>query len=219
MTEKAYPDYEALKARIQELAEGPKDKDPVEARLKALSERGIPRKILDPDEIIGHKEQILERVQNRAEEYEQISQSCAKSSALAVMEEFGLGDIKVATALSPFPGVALTGETCGAIAGGMVALALYFGKDDLLDFSANARCYGRCRKFIELFKRELGTTKCKEIHESVIFGRYHNMADVREGYPSFVKDKGFEKCGLPPGISARIVARIIIEDIENRKGS
>lgn len=218
MTEKTSPDYEALKARIQELAKGPKDKHAVEARLKALSGRGISKKIFDLDEIISHKQQILDRVQKRAEEYEQVSQSCAKSSALAVMEEFGLGDIKVVTALSPFPGIALTGETCGAIAGGIVALALYFGKDDLLDFSANARCYGSCRKFIQLFKRELGTTKCKEIHENVIFGRYYDTADVNEGYPSFVRDKGFEKCGLPPGIGARIAARIIIEDVE-KKGS
>lgn len=67
------------------------------------------------------------------------------------------------------------------------------------------------------FEQAFGTTKCREIHENVIFGRYYNTADIEEGYPSFVRDKGFEKCGLPPGIGARIAARIIIEDMEKRR--
>jgi len=96
---------------------------------------------------------------------------------------------------------------------GRVAL----GKDDLLDYNANARTYGKCRQLIQSFEQALGTTKCREIHENVIFGRYYNTADVKEGYPSFVRDKGFEKCGLPPGIGARIAARIIIEDMEKSR--
>ena len=218
MDKKAYPDYGALKIRVKELAKGPEDRPSIEARLKKFLQHGIPRKKLHPDEVISKKKQILERVQMRAEEYEQVSQSCSKSSALAIMEEFGFGDIKIITSLSPFPGVALTGETCGAISGGMTALALYFGKDDLLDFEANARLYGKCRKLIKRFEQALGTTKCREIHQNVIFGRYYDTADITEGYPAFISDKGFEKCGLPPGIGARIAANIIIEDLEKKKG-
>jgi C_GCAxxG_C_C family probable redox protein len=216
MTEKESPDYEALKIKVEALAKGPGNRPAIEARLKELSQYGIPTKKLDPNEVIGKKEQILDRVQMRAEEYEQVSQSCAKSSALAVMEEFGFGDIKVITALSPFPGIALTGETCGAVSGGMTALALYFGKDDLLAFEANARLYGKCRKLIKRFEQALGTTKCREIHQNVIFGRYYETADIAEGYPGFLSDKGFEKCGLPPGIGARIAADIIIQDLEKK---
>jgi C_GCAxxG_C_C family probable redox protein len=218
MTEKRSPDYGALKSKVEELSKGPEDRPAVEARLRELSQHGIPTKKLDPDEVISKKKEILDRVRKKAEEYEQVSQSCAKSSALAVMEEFGFGDIKVITALSPFPGIALTGETCGAISGSMTALALYFGKDDLLAFEANARLYGKCRKLIKRFEQELGTTKCRAIHENVIFGQYYDTADIAEGYPAFVSDKGFEKCGLPPGVGARIAAGIIIEDLEKKRG-
>jgi C_GCAxxG_C_C family probable redox protein len=217
MNEKRSPDYETLKKRVNELADGPENRAAIEERLKRLSEQGIPEKKIDPDEIINNKEQVLDRVQKMAEAYEQVSQSCAKSSALAVMEEFGLGNIKVVTALSPFPGVALTGETCGAVSGGMAALALYFGRDELLDIGTNAKVYGKCRKFIQSFLTEMGTTKCREIHEDLIFGQYYETADPNAGYPAFVRDRGFEKCGLPPGIGARIAARIIIEDMEKKK--
>ena len=37
--------------------------------MKRLSQDGIPRKKLDPKEILANKEQILDRVQRRAEQY------------------------------------------------------------------------------------------------------------------------------------------------------
>jgi C_GCAxxG_C_C family probable redox protein len=212
------PDFESLKRRVQELAKGLEDREAVEARLQQLARQGIFQKEMNPEELIAQKEEILERVQKRAEAYEQVNQSCAKSAALAVMEEFGYGDMKVITALSSFPGIALTGETCGGVTGAMAALCLYFGKDDLLDYNANARTYGKCRKLIQSFEQTLGTTKCREIHETVVFGQYHDVADMKEGYPAFLADNGFEKCGLPPGIGARIAAEIIIEDMERREG-
>ena len=123
----------------------------------------------------------------------------------------------VIRALSPFPGIALTGETCGGVTGSLAALGLYFGDNDLLNYGANARSYARCRKFIERFKRTLGTTKCREIHEKIVFETFHDTSDPEHGYPAFLADKGFEKCGLPPGIGARIAAEIIIEDMERRR--
>jgi C_GCAxxG_C_C family probable redox protein len=207
-------DYGDLKKRVQMLARGPEDRAEVEARFRQLSEEGLPEKTLEPARIIAQKEKILDRVQARAEAYEQVSQSCAKSSALALMEEFGLGCMDVIRALSPFPGIALTGETCGGVIGSMAALGLYFGRNDLLNYGANARAYGQCRKFLERFEKTLGTTKCREIHERVVFGTFHNTADPEHGYPAFLADKGFEKCGLPPGVGARIAAEIIIEDLE-----
>lgn len=217
MAEKPSLDYATLKAKVQELAKGPDDRAAVEARLKKLSSEGIPKKIIIRDEMIANKQDILDRVQKTAEEYEQVDQNCAKSPALAVMEEFGFGDMRIVTALSSLPGVALTGETCGAVLGGLAALSSYFGNDDLLDYGANARSYAQSRKFIYLFEKEMGTTKCRDIHKDLIFGKYYNVADIKEGYPAFVKDKGFEKCALPSGVSARICAQIIIQDMEERK--
>jgi C_GCAxxG_C_C family probable redox protein len=217
MAKKATPDYEALKKRVQELAEGPEDREAVENRLRKLSREGIPHKDIDPAAVIERKEEIFDRVQKTAEAYEQVSQSCAKSAALAVMEEFGYGDIETVKALSAFPGMALTGETCGGVSGALVALSVYFGNRDLLDYGANARAYGQCRKLIKQFERHLGTTKCRELHEQVVFGRFYDNADPEEGYPAFVRDKGFEKCGLPPGIGARIAAEIIIGHMEKSR--
>jgi hypothetical protein len=70
---------------------------------------------------------------------------------------------------------------CGGVTGAMAALSLYFGKDDLMNYHANARTYRKCRKLIQSFEQTLGTIKCRESHENVIFGRYYDVADIKEG--------------------------------------
>lgn len=209
-------DYERLKERVRDLANGPADRADVEKRLGKLSAFGIRNKKTNPEKIISRREEILDRVQRRAEEYEQVDQNCAKSPALALMEEFGYGHIKIITALSSLPGIALTGQTCGAVTGGLVALNSYFGSNDLLNYGANLLCYKHCRRLINEFEMIMGTTKCREIHEKIVFGKYHETADREAGFPAFLADQGYNKCGLPPGVSARIAAGIIIDDLANR---
>ncbi len=62
-------DYEALKSRVQELAERVWDVPAIEARIKKLYEERFPRKTLDRHEILANKQQILNRIQRRGEEY------------------------------------------------------------------------------------------------------------------------------------------------------
>jgi C_GCAxxG_C_C family probable redox protein len=218
MEEIKSPDYKYLKTKVQALAKGPIDRHAVEVKMRKLSTDGFPIQEADVMEMTARREEILDRVQKRAEEYEQVGHSCAKAAPLAIMEEFGFGDIKTIRALSSMPGVALTGETCGAVIGGLFALSTYFGSDNLLNYEGNAACISKSRQFISLFKRELGTTICRKIHEDVVFGTYHETADKEHGYPAFLIDHGFEKCGLPPGISARIIAQIILDDLEKERG-
>jgi hypothetical protein len=47
----------------------------------------------------------------------------------------------------------------------------------------------------------------------VIFGHYMDPAASEENMEAFAKAKGFEKCGLLPGIGARLAAEIIIESL------
>jgi C_GCAxxG_C_C family probable redox protein len=207
-------DYEALKARVQELAERDWDAPALEARVKKLAAEGIPKKKLDPKEMLANKEQILDRVQRRAEEYNFITKNCARGTALAVMEEFGLGNMEIVKALSPFPGFGGTGWMCGGVTGGLIALGLYLGSDDVLDNEAVGATIMAARKFMPRFEEEVGSVVCPQIQEDVIFGRYMDPAASEENMEAFAKAKGFEKCGLLPGIGARLAAEIMIESLE-----
>ena len=68
-------DYEALKKRVQELAEKAWAAPKIEAWFKKLMVEGIPKKTLLKEEIIARKQEILDRVQRKGEECEFLSHS------------------------------------------------------------------------------------------------------------------------------------------------
>jgi C_GCAxxG_C_C family probable redox protein len=207
-------DYEALKKRVDELAARDWDEPGLRARVRKLAAEGIPKKALNRDEILANRDEILNRVQRRAEEYNFIARNCARSTALAVMEEFGLGNMEVIRALSPFPGFGGTGWMCGGVTGGLVALGLYFGNDDVVDYEATGGTIMAARSFMPRFEAEVGSVLCPRIQEDVVFGRYMDPAASEESMEAFANAQGFEKCGLLPGIGARIAAGIIIQSLE-----
>jgi C_GCAxxG_C_C family probable redox protein len=207
-------DYEALKKRVDELAARDWDEPGLQAKIRKLAAEGIPKKKLDRDEILAHKEEILDRVQRRAEEYNFVTKNCAQGTALALLEEFGLGSMEIIKALTPFPGVGGTGEICGGITGSLIAFGLYFGGDDRLDFMAMNETIMTSQKFMALFEGEIGDMYCADIIETVILGHRLNPGDSEEAMMAFTNEKGFEKCGLPPGIGARLAAESIIDSMK-----
>jgi C_GCAxxG_C_C family probable redox protein len=206
-------DYVALKAKVHELAGREWDLPAIEARYKNMAANGIPKKDLDRDEVLANKQQILDRVQRRAEEYNYLARNCARSTALAVMEEFGLGNMEVIKALSPFPGFGGTGWMCGGVTGGLIALGLYFGNEDLQDYDTVGRTIMAAREFMPRFEQQTGALTCPKLHEDVVFGRYMDPAASPENMEAFAQAQGFEKCGVFPGIGARLAAEIIIDSM------
>jgi hypothetical protein len=63
------------------------------------------------------------------------------------------------------------------------------------------------------FEEQVGSVTCPEIQEDVVLGRYMDPAASAENMEAFAQAKGFEKCGLPPGIGARLAAELIIESM------
>ena len=207
-------DYGALQARVEELAGRDWDRSAIEARYKKMAKEGIPRRKLDRNAILASKQQILDCVQRRAEEYNLLACNCARGTALALMEEFGLGNMAIVKALSPFPGFGGTGWMCGGVTGGLIALGLYFGDEDVLDYDAVGETMAAARQFMSRFEEEVGAVVCPAIQEDVVFGRYMDPGASEENMAAFAEAKGFEKCGLLPGIGARLAAEIIVESLE-----
>ena len=204
-------DSESLKARVQELSDRVWDISAIENRVRSLKSDGFPRKTLKREKLLERKEVILDRVQRKAEEYNFVTKNCAQGTALALMEEFGLGNMEVVKALTNFPGIGGTGEICGGITGSLIAFGLFFGSDDPLDFEKNGPTMMVAQKFMARFESELGSLHCADIQE-LIFGRNMDPGRSQENMEVFAEAKGFEKCGLAPGIGARIAAGFIIEN-------
>ncbi len=208
------PDYAALKQKVDELAARAWDVPALEARIRKLAREGIPKKKLDPKELLANRERILDHVQLLAEEYNFILKDCAQGTALALLEEFGLGNMEIIKALTPFPGIGGTGEICGGITGSLIAFGLYFGSDDQLDIDAKDKTIKIAQKFMANFEGKIGHMYCADIIETVILGHRLNPGESDAAMIAFSKEKGFEKCGLPPGIGVRLAAGFIIDSMK-----
>jgi len=68
-------DYEALRARVQELAEREWETKAIEGWFKTVMTEDIPKKTILTDEIVAKKQEVLDRVQRKAEECEFLSHS------------------------------------------------------------------------------------------------------------------------------------------------
>ncbi len=205
---------DVLKIKVTELSEREWDFQAIKARIRKLESEGIPKKTLDPEKVRKDKQQILDRVQRHAEEYNFIAKNCARGTALALLEEFGLGSMEVIKALMNFPGIGGTGEMCGGVTGSLIAFGLKFGGDDMLDFQTTGPTMMTAQKFMALFEDEVGYLYCSDIQEKVIFGRNMDPGASEENMEAFAKAQGFEKCGLAPGIGARLAAEFIIESLD-----
>src|SRR3989339_1805983 len=84
--------------------------------------------------IEASKEEVLKKISDDAHQILLRSGNCAQTSFLVLKEQFNLDDGMILKALTPFPGIALRGETCGAVVGSLMAIGLVFGRDDLEDW-------------------------------------------------------------------------------------
>jgi len=211
-------DYAALKKKVDELAARVWDIPGIQARIRKMSRDGIPRKNLTAKEWKDKKEEVLDRVQLRAEEYNFIFKNCAQGTAMALMEEFGLGNMEIIKALTPFPGVGGTGEICGGITGALITFGLYFGSDDPLDLSVmndpKKNPIIISQKYMAFFEDAIGHWYCADIIETVILGKRLNPGESDTAMMTFAGEKGFEKCGLPPGMGCRLAAEFIIDSMK-----
>ena len=131
---------------------------------------------------------------------------------MALLEEFGLGNMEIVKALAPFPGLALTGGICGPVAGGLVAIGLFFSDNDLANYE-NPRHYLAAREFIKRFKKTMGSLLCPDIQERVLGKSFDPFAGPKER-EAFDASGARRKCPVAPGLGAKIAAEIIIESLE-----
>jgi len=157
---------------------------------------------------------VLERLEKKAKENLAICGNCAQTAFLTLMDEFQMDADEILKALTPFPGIALRGETCGAVTGSLMALGLEFGRDrkNLDDWQAYIYSLPPSRKFCHLFESELGSTMCSEIVADK-FGRRFDLADPVEAMHWF-SCGAHDKCGQVISKGVCIAAKIILESRE-----
>lgn len=65
-------------------------------------------------------------------------------------------------------GVCGTGETCGAVLGGLLAIGEAVAPDDFSDLRAYAKANEKAKRFIDLIRARYGSTRCFEIQKAIM---------------------------------------------------
>jgi C_GCAxxG_C_C family probable redox protein len=156
----------------------------------------------------------------KALEYDKYS-GCSQSVLLALQEAFGIGDLesfKAATVLSG--GVARMGETCGALLGGLLALGLVVGREDITDTQAYRDAMVPSVEIIKEFQlrlqetfgfsEPLDNTICRDIQKR-IYGESYDLTNP-VSYKRFLDAGGHgdEGCPLVCAVAAEVTAEKLL---------
>ena len=156
------------------------------------------------------KQDIFEKLEYRAIENLSVCGNCAQTAFVTLLDEFQMEGEQIVKALTPFPGIALRGETCGAVTGSLMMIGLEFGRDrkNLNNWQAYIDSLRPSRKFCRLFEMEMGSTMCDQIVADK-FGKRFDLADPKDAMLWF-SCGAHEKCGEVISKGVCIAARIIL---------
>jgi C_GCAxxG_C_C family probable redox protein len=155
------------------------------------------------------KAALADDVYNKAVSYELDYGCCPQCVLLAIQEAVGIIDdqtIKASHGLSGGGGLMGQG-TCGALAGGLMALSAKKGRDrDKLHKGRFINNFSKGRELVEKFHQEFNGITCAELQKNFT-GKTYDMWDA-EQYSQFDKDRG-TKCAHASGTVARWVIKML----------
>ena len=147
------------------------------------------------------------RMTERVEKLLLRSGNCAQTAFAVLQERFDLEGGQVLRALTPLPGIALRGETCGAVIGALMALGLVHGRDDLDDWRGYLRSLPAARRFCARFEEVNGSTSCSAILHRKL-GRAFDLSDKAEAL-AYVAVGGPQVCGEVVGRAVELACEAI----------
>ncbi len=155
---------------------------------------------------------VMKMLDQKVDQYMQRSHHCAQSSFMALQEQFTLKGDQVFKALTPLPGIAERGETCGAVTGPLMAMGLIYGRDvhQMEDWDRYQSSLVPAGQFCMHFENEFGTTLCHQVQEGK-FGKCYRLTDPDE-LQDFQNAGATEKCSEVVRSAVHMAAEIILED-------
>ena len=156
------------------------------------------------------REELLATIEQEAFALERRYQGCSRCVLIPLQKHLGLANDNVARASAPLAGgIALSGNTCGALLGGMLAVGLCVADNDLENGQAFLDTMGASFRLMRRFQQEFGATTCRELQTERL-GAYYNMASPDE-YKAFVKAGGYDVCSTLVGKASRLAADFLLE--------
>lgn len=156
------------------------------------------------------KAQFVADLKKRTFDTEMKCHGCAQVIVQTFLDVFEEDNTPVSMASSPFAaGLALTGNNCGAVIGGLMVLGLVFGRKDVNEGMAGILAGIRpMRKLVKYFQETYQSPNCRDITGT-------DLADPEKA-TAYFESGGLEKCATMMADAAGFVGEIIYEEREKR---
>ena len=143
----------------------------------------------------------LEEVEEKAKErFGERGLFCAESVLTAVSDELGITSPLIPRIATGFcAGISRTCGMCGAVAGGVMALGIVYGRDNARQSHETA--YEKVQRFLRGFEEEYKTANCFELTGCDL--------STKAGRQAFVNKGMIEQCRQFTGKAARLAAKLI----------
>lgn len=161
------------------------------------------------------REELLNKIEETAHDYEKEFHGCSRCVFKALQDHLELGDgtsLKASTPLAA--GIAMRGETCGALIGGLLVVGIVTAKEDLKDSNALNNSLAAGFRLARKVEKEFGTTNCTKIQTDRL-GRFYSLADP-EQYKAFIEAGGYIECPKVVSKIARMTADFILDYLDKK---
>jgi len=158
---------------------------------------------------------LLDQIEKAAHDYEKEFHGCSRCVFKPLQEYLDLGDLSTFKASTPLAaGIAMRGETCGALVAGLMAIGIATGSEEIGNERAFLSSLAAGFRFAKRFEKEFGTTSCTEIQTDKL-GKFYNLADP-EQYKAFIEAGGYVECPKVVGKTARMTAEFIFDYLDRK---
>ena len=156
------------------------------------------------------KSEFVEDMRKRTFYNEMKYHGCAQVIVQTFLDVFEEENVPLSMASSPFAaGLALTGNNCGALIGGLMVLGLVFGREDIKEGMEGILGGIRpMRKLVRYFEQNNEKLDCRDITQT-------DLANPEKAHAYF-EGGGLEKCANIMANVAAFTAEIIYEEKERR---
>ena len=152
------------------------------------------------------KSEFAEAVKKRTFDAEMKYHGCAQVIVQTFLDVFEEDNVPVSMASSPFAaGLALTGNNCGALIGGLMVLGLVFGRKDIKEGMEGIIAGIRpMRKLVKYFAETYMSPNCRDITQT-------DLADPKKA-AAYFNGGGLERCANVMADVAAFVGNILYEE-------
>ena len=159
------------------------------------------------------KDAFVEEVKKTTFDTEVRCHGCGQVIVHTFLQLLKIDNPELAMAASPFfAGIALTGNTCGSLVGGLMVLGLFFGRKDVNEeLPGLIKGVKPMRNLIKVFTEDNKSLNCKDITGTDLANRMNAAAYFETG--------GLERCAGIMSQTAGYVAEMIYDHYHTLKAA